>query len=167
MKKHIFTPLINWVLCFKKIDISADYFYPADVLSNFTERHFIFDGVEARSIEGVLQSFKFSDVSRQRATCMLVGVKAKRRGAKKNKVWKSKQCLWWNGCVYRRDSAEYQELVTRLYDAVFTQCEEFRNDLKATGKRRLSHSMGNPDIRQTVLTEDEFVGQLNRLRERL
>ncbi len=167
MKKRIFAPLINWLLFFKRIDISSDILYPADVLSNFTERHFIFDGVEAHSIEGVLQAFKFSDVSKQRAICLLVGVKAKRRGAKRNKMWKSNQCLWWNGRVYRRDSTEYQGLLTRLYDTVFMQCEDFRNDLKATGKRRLSHSMGNPDMRETVLTEDEFVGQLNRLRIRL
>ena len=47
-------------------------------LSNFTERHFVFDGVECASIEGVLQSFKFSDTEKQHEVCALIGIQAKK-----------------------------------------------------------------------------------------
>jgi len=53
-------------------------------LSNFTKREFVFDGVSCRSIEGVLQSFKFEDIDKQSKICALYGMRAKRAGLKKH-----------------------------------------------------------------------------------
>ena len=141
--------------------------YPANKLSNFSPNKFIFDGVECNSIEGVLQAFKFEGEISQRQSCLLVGFSAKKNGSKRNKYWTSKQTLWWNGKGYPRKSKEYQELITRLYDTVFEQCQSFRDALKATGNAVLKHSIGRNNESETVLTEREFIRQLNRLREKL
>lgn len=75
--------------------------------------------------------------------------------------------MYWRGQIYLRDSKEYQDLLTRLYDAVFEQCESYRRALKATGSATLTHSIGKNKITETVLTETEFIRQLNRLRDKL
>lgn len=147
------------------MDIHSRGKYPSNKLSNFAPHHFIFDGVECFSIEGVLQSFKFKDIPIQEEVCKLVGLAAKYRGAKKR--WWEKQELYWQGVSYKRESKEYQELLERLYDSVFEQCEGFRKALKATGSATLTHSIGKHKKSETVLTGTEFVRQLTRLREKL
>jgi len=66
---------------------------PAGRLSNFSPHPFIFDGVECASMEGLLQSFKFDKPHIQAVVCQLVGIKAKRRGQKRNKAWKTAICV--------------------------------------------------------------------------
>jgi len=131
-------------------------------LSNFTERHFIFDDVACTSIEGVLQSFKFENIEKQREICMLVGIKAKKAGKKID--WRPKQTLYWRGTAYPRDSEDYQKLLDRLYMEVFEQCPGFISDLYETGEHQLIHSIGKSDPHETVLTEREFCDRLERLR---
>lgn len=46
--------------------------------SNFTENHFVFDGVECGSMEGFLQSLKHPEPEVQERICSLVGKYAKR-----------------------------------------------------------------------------------------
>ena len=70
------------------MDIGSGKLGPAGGLSNFRPRLFTFDDIE----------------------CTQVGRGAKKRGSKRNKAWKSKQILWWNGVSYKRDSQEYQDL---------------------------------------------------------
>lgn len=53
---------------------------PAARLSNFTKRHFVFDGVQCASLEGALQSLKFREPGKQREICALVEIKAKKVG---------------------------------------------------------------------------------------
>lgn len=136
-------------------------------LSNFTERPFVFDGVEVTSLESLLQSFKFPSVEKQAQICALPGYKAKLRGRKGNKRWQGSQMLHWNGSVYPRRSVAYQALVARAFDACFDQNSSFVDDLRALGRRHIRHSMGKSDMGRTVLTEQEFVDQLNRLRKKL
>ena len=148
------------------MDIGSKNGYPGSALSNFAPHKFTFDGVECSSIEGVLQSFKFDKPHIQNEVCKLVGLAAKRKGQSRNKAWKTKQCLWWRNDVYRRDSEEYQKLLTRLYDSVFEQSLSFRKALLSTKGMTLTHSIGKNKESDTVLTEREFIHQLNRLRNK-
>lgn len=145
------------------MDIGGNNRGVAGRLSNFTARCFTFDGVECKSMEGLLQSFKFENVEIQQYVCSLIGIFAKRKGQSRNKAWKSKQTLWWKGKPYLRKSKDYQDLLTRAYNALFEN-EKFRSDLLSTGDAVFTHSIGKNKESETVLTESEFCRQLHRLR---
>lgn len=146
------------------MNIGSGNGYPASALSNFAPRNFIFDGVQCYSIEGVLQSFKFEDIEMQKHVCTLIGRAAKAKGA--NKKWWKKQELYWQGNVYKRDSEDYQNLLNRLYQTVYNQCEGYRNALQATKKATLTHSLGKSSINETILTKREFCSRLTKLRDK-
>lgn len=143
------------------MDIGSGKSYPSCALSNFTPHPFVIDGVECSSMEGFLQALKFSNPEMQKHVCTLVGVKAKMKG--KRKKWFKTQTLYWMGVEYKRSSEEYQNLITRAYDAMI-QNDKFVNAIKASGNSSFTHSIGKNDISKTVLTEREFCGQLYRVR---
>ena len=146
------------------MDIGSGTGYPSSALSNFAPHPFVIDGIECNSMEGFLQSLKFENPEMQKEVCKLVGKQAKFKG-KKKKWWRI-QTLYWQGNAMKRDSNEYQELLTRAYDSLNTN-EGFRKALAATKGCTLTHSMGKNKITETVLTEREFIKQLNRLRSKL
>ena len=150
------------MLLFKRrCDIHSKKRGIAGRLSNFTHRSFVFDGVPCRSIEGVLQSFKFSSQKEREIVCGLWGIQAKLAGEMQN--WKESQTLYWNGESYARESAEYDSLLLRLYNAVYEQDEKFQRDIKKARRYKLTHSIGKNDPKETVLTEREFLNLLNAL----
>ena len=118
------------------MDISSGAGYPAGNLSNFHPHPFEIDGVQCASMEGFLQSLKFSNPDMQVEVCKLVGRVAKARGSKKN--WQRDQTLYWRGQPIKRESKEYQTLLDRAYTAL-TQNENFRNALLATNNATLTH----------------------------
>lgn len=132
-------------------------------LSNYTERHFIFDGIQCGSIEGVLQSFKCPAPDKQAEICALSGGWAKHAGSQYE--WKTNQLLYWKGQAFQRRSIEYQQLLDRLYLAVYEQDENFRSDLSAIRGKKIDHRMGLSNPCETVLTRHEFVFRLQRLSE--
>ena len=138
----------------------------ASILSNFYAHPFKIDGVACGSMEGFLQSLKFKDICEQQLVCSLVGPDAKSMGKYRDTEWKVSQTLWWYGVSYPRESEAYQLLITRAYDALFTN-PQFQDALRALGNEPIMHSIGENDPRETVLTEAEFCAQLNRLREKL
>jgi predicted NAD-dependent protein-ADP-ribosyltransferase YbiA (DUF1768 family) len=71
------------------IDIYSKGEYPANVLSNFYPNGFEIDGIRCRSMEGFLQSLKYSSLRRQIEVCALPGKLAK-RNAQAKKWQKSK-----------------------------------------------------------------------------
>jgi predicted NAD-dependent protein-ADP-ribosyltransferase YbiA (DUF1768 family) len=144
------------------IDIYSKSEWPASELSNFPAHGFDIDGVKCASMEGFLQSLKFSDSVVQRLICAMIGGEAKRAG--KNQDWKSTQTLYWLGRPYRRDSSEYQALLWRAYTLMMSQSAAFCKALLATGDEVLTHSIGKKDISETVLTEQEFCTILMELR---
>lgn len=148
----------------RTVDIYSKKRGPAGRLSNFTKRCFVFDGIECRSIEGVLQSFKFKTRAEQVIVCGLWGIQAKLAGERA--AWKERQTVFWDGTEIARASAEYQQLLDRLYTAVYEQDEAFRRDLRRVRGRRLAHSIGSHDIRETILTEEELIARLTQLRDR-
>jgi hypothetical protein len=125
----------------------------------------VLDGVEIASMEGFLQSLKFKSPDMQREICKLVGIGAKRAGAKKN--WQKTQTLWWQGNAIARESEEYQELLDSAFTAMFTQNEKARKALLATGKATLKHSIGRTKKSETVLTRQEFCSRLTKMRDKL
>lgn len=146
------------------MDIGSGSGWPSAALSNFAPHPFIIDGVECASMEGFLQSLKFKDPAIQVEVCKLVGKAAKFKG-KKKKWWKT-QTLHWQGVEYKRDSKEYQELLTRAFEAL-AENTSFQKALLATGKSTLTHEIGKTKISETVLTRQEFCGRLMMLRARL
>lgn len=146
------------------MDIGSGAGFPSATLSNFSPHPFIFDGVECNSMEGLLQSFKFSNTDIQKEVCKLVGKQAKFKG-KKKKWWKD-QTLYWQGNSFKRDSKEYQDLLDRAFEALCTNAS-FKKALLATGNATLTHSIGKNKQEETVLTKQEFCSRLMRLRDRL
>ena len=148
------------------MDIGSKLGYPASALSNFSPYLFVFEGVECASMEGLLQSFKINEVHIQVEVCKLVGIHAKRRGQKRNEVWKQVQRLWWKGEEYDRHGREYQELLDWAFDAL-SENIFFQKALLASGDSTLTHSIGSSDRTKTVLTENEFCSRLGKIRIRL
>ena len=146
------------------MDIGSGSGFPSAALSNFASHPFVFDGVECNSMEGLLQSFKFSNPEMQREVCKLVGKQAKFKGKKKK--WFKTQTLFWQGEEFKRDSEAYQELLDRAFDALSTN-EGFKRALLATGHSTLTHSIGKTKQSETVLTRTEFCSRLTAIRERL
>jgi len=144
------------------IDIHSKGLFPKCTLSNFYEHHFTLDGVECGSMEGFLQSLKTENPERQIAICRLTGKTAKQAG---DDGWKLTQDLHWNGKTYNRHGYEFLGLVKRAYEALYAQSSLFRDALKATGNKKLCHSIGNPDPHDTILTEWEFCIILMALRD--
>ena len=146
------------------MDIGSGSGFPSATLSNFAPHPFVIDGVECNSMEGFLQSLKFSNPEMQKEVCKLVGKAAKFKG-KKKKWWRT-QTLHWQGTEIPRDSQEYQDLLDRAFDAL-AQNSGFRAALLATGNSVLTHSMGKTKITETVLTRQEFCSRLTKIREEL
>lgn len=147
------------------MDIGSGHGYPADALSNFAPHPFVLDGIECNSMEGFLQSLKFSNPDMQREVCKLVGRAAKFKGKKKN--WYVKQVLYWQGKEIPRDSDEYQVLLDRAYMAMATQNRGFQSALLATQNAALTHSIGKTKTNETVLTRNEFCSRLTKIRTML
>lgn len=146
------------------IDIYSKGEYPANVLSNFAANAFQLDGIECASMEGFLQSLKWRSIEKQKEICRLTGIKAKRSAGRiHNYLWRVTQNLYWNGVKYKRASAAYSALITRAYDALYENAV-FKEALKSTGSEHLCHSIGKHKKKETVLTEEEFIEQLYRLR---
>lgn len=59
---------------------------------------------------------------------------------------------------------KFQGLVRKAYLAMSEQCPEFSEALKATKNKRLFHSIGNPNPKDTILTEKELCDILTELR---
>lgn len=146
------------------MDIGSGSGFPSATLSNFAPHPFVIDGVECNSMEGFLQSLKFSNPEMQKEVCKLVGKAAKFKG-KKKKWWRT-QTLHWQGTEIPRDSQEYQDLLDRAFDAL-AQNNGFRAALLATGNSVLTHSIGKTKITETVLTRQEFCSRLTKIREEL
>jgi len=147
------------------MDIRSNGSYPSNKLSNFAGHRFELDGVVCNSMEGFLQSLKYSNPDMQIEICKLVGFAAKKKGSKKN--WKTKQKLYWMGVELKRDSDRYQDLLDRAYNALCDDSEGFRKALLASGTGILTHSMGRRKKNETILTTTEFCSRLMKLRNKL
>lgn len=83
-------------------------------------------------------------------------------------TWKNEQNVFWKGHIYNRHGNQSQFLVRRAYRAMMKQCPKlFHDALKATGTKRIFHTIGNPNPHKTILTEKEFCDILTELRQEL
>lgn len=146
------------------MDIGSGNGWPAGALSNFSPHPFVIDDVECASMEGFLQSLKFSNPDMQKEVCKMVGKQAKFKGKKKK--WYKTQTLYWQGQEIKRDSEEYQQLLDRAFEALAAN-ESFKKALLATGNATLTHSIGKNKQSETVLTKSEFCSRLMKIREEL
>lgn len=147
------------------IDISSRSEGLAKTLSNFERRPFRLGGWIVLSIESALQAVKFKDVAQQsHVSEELHGYKAWKYGQDHGSGWKLNQTLWWQGQPMGRESADYADWLHDLYTAQYEQSRELREDLLATVGFKLRHTRGLHDPQRTVLTEVEYLAQLNRLR---
>lgn len=147
------------------IDIGSKNSEIEEKLSNFSEFYFIFDNFECYSMEGLLQSFKFPNVEKQKRICLLVGKKAKFKGKKKK--WYLDHKLYWKDQVYDRFSEEYQKLLDKAFSSLYHQNKDYKELVLSTGNEELIHSIGKSDPKQTILTEEEFCLRIDKLRKGL
>lgn len=141
----------------------------ARTLSNLMPRPFVLDGVHCGSMEGFLQSLKLTATDQaglRDRIAALHGFTAFKLGQEFN-GWKAHQLLRWDDVVFERSSGQYQFLLDRAYDAQLIYSEELERDLLASVGYALRHTRGKHDSRDTVLTESEYVRQLERLRWRV
>lgn len=146
------------------MDIGSGTGYPSSSLSNFSPHPFEIDGVKCASMEGFLQSLKYSNPEMQVHVCTLVGKQAKFKG--KKKAWYRTQTLYWQGEEIDRHSERYQELLDKAFYEL-SKNNKFKNALLATGNATLTHSMGKKDPSRTILTIKEFCSRLTKLRNGL
>ena len=147
------------------MDIRSGAPYPAGALSNFAANGFELDGVGCAGMEGFLQGLKFPDPAMQERICAMPSDRANAAGAAHD--WHAAQTLYWRGRAIVRDSAAYQELLDRAFDAMAEGNPGFRAALLATGDAVLTHAVGKSDPRATVLTQSEMCDRLHRIRRRL
>jgi predicted NAD-dependent protein-ADP-ribosyltransferase YbiA (DUF1768 family) len=147
------------------MDIGSGSGWPSAALSNFSPHSFVFRGIPCASMEGLLQSFKFSNPDMQVFVCTLVGKKAKFKGKKKK--WFRTQTLFWQGREIDRHSDEFQAMLDEAFESMFSQNAGARRALLATRDAVLTHSIGKSKPSETVLTQQEFVSRLTRIRAML
>lgn len=134
-------------------------------LSNLYPYKFVIDGLIMESFEGFIQSLRSPDERFKEQSYTLSGFVAWKKGQGVN--WWDKQEVYWLGKTIDRQSEEYTNLITHAYDCMFEQNIEFKNSLKESLPYKLIHTIGKTNKYKTLLTNKEFLGQLNRLREKL
>lgn len=145
------------------IDISSRSTGLAKSLSNFTERPFVYRGLQCGSMEGFLQSLKFLDFARAEDVARRIGYSAYKIGQTANS-WQLNQTLFWQGQEIDRDSGLYQTIIRDAFCNQFHQNPLFQRDLRLSLGSDLDHSIGHDDITRTVLTKSEYLGHLEYLR---
>lgn len=144
------------------LDINSGGLYPSNVLSNMCDNSFEMDGVRCMSMEGFLQSLKYSDHHKQVQICGMKGGLAKRHSTKE---WINEQKLWWHSEAFHRQSCAYDDLVRRAYLAMFQQNHRFRCALLLTAGIKLVHEKGRENKSETILTASEFCSILMEMRD--
>ncbi|MEW6746350.1 MAG: hypothetical protein AB1486_26715 [Planctomycetota bacterium] len=110
-------------------------------LSNFAQTPFVLDGETIASVEGFHQGIKYESMHRRRRIFGYWGLKAKKAGSEANRK-ASGWVYWGEGEGLRRirvESDEYYALYRRALLAKFTQNEQARAALLASGQARFSH----------------------------
>lgn len=141
---------------------------PTNIFLPFIDNIDSEDVVKCLSMESFLQSLKIPDADTQKYFCEnysgYVACKAKLTMPD----WRKTQTLYWQGKAIYRHSEEYQTLLTTAYDRLYETNPYFRDIVLPHFKDfYLVHTIGCDDPSETVLTEKEYISQLNRLIKRL
>lgn len=135
-------------------------------LSNLFPHKFVIDGVKCLSMESFIQSLRVEDKNIQRKICEeYTGYMAyKMRLSLPD--WRKDGYVYWQGEKILRFSEEYQKLITKAYDMLFEN-NVFRFCLNTHKNKVLFHTIGCYDEEKTLLTQCEYIAQLERLIEKL
>ena len=109
------------------------------------------------------QSLKTQDVEKQKNICLLVGKDAKKAGESLANEFDGKN-IYWNNKRMDRKSDEYKQFLEKAYKSKYTQDSSFREALDCTKGKKLIHSVGKHNPDETILTEEEFISNLEKLR---
>ena len=137
----------------------------AKSLSNLYPYTFMIDDYCISSMEGFLQSLKTNNIEEKKKMWAMHGIPCWKYGQKFND-WKEGQLLWWNNRPYMRESKQYDFLIQKAYDCWFEN-SDFQKRLKESLKYNITHSMGKTDKTDSVLTKDEYISNMERLRDKL
>lgn len=134
-------------------------------LSNFANHPFeLCEGMKYNSIEAFLQSLKFKNPKFQkRVANAKTGAEAK-KFSNGNYYWSYRNKLFLGNYSINRFEPEYEALITTAFDKMAESNENFVKALLNTGDKKLIHSVGKTSKWDTVLTRDEYIRQLIRLR---
>ena len=148
---------------FDVIDISYQGEGFEKALSNLCPYDFQFSRLIYSSMEGFLRSLVEPDLKVQKEISKLSGVFAfKIRGALRD--WRIEQTLYFEGEAIKRESDEYFSLISKAFDSLFYGNPLFKKILLSTKGSVLIHSIGSTNQKETLLPADEYIFQLNRLR---
>ncbi len=145
------------------IDISYESEGVAKTLSNLYPYDFHVSCTQCSSIEGFLRSLTIQDTRVQREVCKLSGINAYRI-KKALPDWRGDQTLFWGENSFKRETSEYFDCISAAYTKLFEKNGLFRYFLLSTGDNILIHSRGKSNPKDTILTDNEFIFQLYRLR---
>ncbi|MDD2627977.1 MAG: hypothetical protein PHR25_06365 [Clostridia bacterium] len=135
-------------------------------LSNLAPYKFTFDGVKCASFESFLQSLRVKDPKMQIEICSFPALFCYNIRFDLND-WRKDKLVYWNGIEIPRLSSKYSSLIYSAYDALFMQSYTFRYLLQLTKGKCLLHSIGCILKTETLLTPEEYLGNLERLRNLL
>jgi len=138
------------------------------ILSNLFPHSFSIDGVNCKSMEGFLQSLKFKDEEIRKIVQEYWGIDAYKAGRATD--WRKAQVLYWKGQIIGRHSQEYQELLDRAYgingNEGLIKNALFRKAIINSKGKKITHTgVDNPS--ETVLTTEEYISRLEKIRELL
>lgn len=135
--------------------LSTMEFYPFEI-----------DGVICRSLEGFLQSLRIINFENQKAACACSGLMTgylERLAETRDDIKE----VHWNNKKIQRESEEYLNLISRVYDLIFEQNQKFRSELlKTLCKKHIICSERYFLEKATLMTDAEYRYQIKRLRDR-
>ena len=134
-------------------------------LSNLFPYKFTFDGITYASMEAFFGCLRTASWIEKQKLYSASGMDSWNMGHK-HMTWYSSQTVNYNGITINRSSVEYDDLITSAFDALFAN-EDFKQALMETGDCKLIHTIGKTAKNKTLLTRKEFIGHLNRLRNKL
>jgi hypothetical protein len=143
------------------IDIHSQMPGIPGILSNLHPKAFIMNGLFYGSIEGFLQGLRCKDPVRQQEIFRLVGIQAKRTGYE-NPI--KNNTLYYKGLPFDRHSDYYQKLLDKAFMCCFVQNDIFQKALYDSVGHELAHSIGKTDPNDTILTNQEFLSRLDKIR---
>jgi len=150
-------------------DISDNRGWPYGMLDPSAPVRFEIDGVECASLDGFVESLKFSTVKEQKNITKRVGNDAKKNSAIKDFFPHNKtadRMLHWQGESFKRNSKTFDKLIARAFREM-AKNPRYQAALLLTQDVTFTHSKGKANKKDTVLTKKELIDNLTELRAEL
>ena len=135
------------------------------LLSNLFNYKFTFHNCEFSSIEGFFQGIKYKDIELQKQVFKYSGKDAIALKDATDYDWTITGNIYFLGKEIKRDSKEYDNLVTELYISAI-QNKLYRNAIKNC-PLPIIHAIGKESKEETTFTRYEFELMLNSLHDYL